>query len=448
MLLSLLACENSETPKPAADDTGSTTDEVVDTTCAPLDVVAEVSPYVTTVVTVRWRTEAPSTGYIAFDKTDALARTTPTTEPGTEHSMLLLGMTADTLVNFQVHSTSETCAVSTEVQTVTTGSLPSGLLPTRVTGPAPAWDGFQVIPMQGSSYHVVIVDEEGHYVWYDQIEATGNLMRAFLSADGESLVYMLAGPQNELEISKIVRVSLDGSTSTETPFPYADHDMVELPDGTITCIVVEDGEGGQADKLVELAPDGTFTEVFNSWDAWDPVELGLPMNGNWTHGNGLDYDATEDVYYFSMKNLESLAKITRTTGDVQWTMNGWLNQFAYTPESVFMHHQFELIDPDTILFFENGPPDRGYSRAVEVDFNTDTMTAEQVWSYTSDPPLYVFAKGDVHRFPDGTTQVVWSSAGQIQNVDRDGNVTWQLDLELGQAITFVHYVDSMYASQW
>ena len=91
--------------------------------------------------------------------------------------------------------------------------------------------------------------------------------------------------------------------------------------------------------------------------------------------------------------------------------------------------------------------DRQYSRVVEVEYDAASRSAQEVWSYVSDPPLYVFAKGDVHRFDDGSTQVVWSSSGQIQNVSPEGEVTWQLDLDLGQAITFVQVIDSMYGSQ-
>ncbi|MDP2310402.1 MAG: hypothetical protein Q8P18_30575 [Pseudomonadota bacterium] len=55
---------------------------------------------------------------------------------------------------------------------------------------------------------------------------------------------------------------------------------------------------------------------------------------------------------------------------------------------------------------------------------------------------------DVERFDEGATQVVWSSAGQIQRVTPEGIVTWQLDLDLGQATTFVQSVSSMYAAEW
>ena len=201
--------------------------------------------------------------------------------------------------------------------------------------------------------------------------------------------------------------------------------------------------------IVELAPDGTMTDVFSAWDTWNMEDYDDEHQMNWTHANAIDYVPEEDAYYFSMKALESLAKIDRATGDVYWTMNGRLNQFTFAGDgaTVGMHHQFEVLD-GSILFFENQQEGREYSMAVEVAIDEENLTAEKVWSYTADPPIFVFAKGDVHRFADGTTQVVWSSAGQIQNVTPDGEVTWQLDLDLGQAITFVQVVPSMYASQW
>ncbi len=456
LLLPLLGCvaeppKDAEATDEAASDTGDTHDTsegLSDPDCEPLDITVEATE-VATVLRVRWSTFTPSSGHVSFGPTGGtLDLVTPATDEGTQHEVLLLGVPADTDVTFRVSSENGTCSATSPDQSARTGSLPSGLFPTRATGTAP-WSGYQVVPLQGTGYAVVIIDNEGHYVWYHQVEAEGNLMRAFLSADGKHVLLCHAGPQEALQDGKIVKISLDGSEVTEVPFPYIDHDMVELPDGTIAAIVVETREGRSADKIVELAPDGTQTEVFSAWDAWDPAELGIPdREPNWTHGNALDYDADEDVYYLSMKSMGTLAKIDRATGEVAWTMNGFANQFTYVDtEPIQMHHQFEVLD-GTILFFENGDPDRAMSRAVEVAYDEDARTVQEIWSYTSDPPLYVFAKGDVLRFDDGVTQVVWSSAGQIQNVSAEKEVIWQLDLDLGQAMTFVQYVPSMYASQW
>jgi hypothetical protein len=445
-LLPLLALACTPETKEVAEDSAPATDSAVvtDSACAPLDVTVE-STSVNTVLRARWRTDAPSTGLVEFVTADGEAHVSPVTAEGTEHEMLLLGVPADTDLSITVRSSNATCEQSAAT-TGRTGSLPSGLYPTRATGTA-SWSGFEVIPLQGSGYAVVIIDNKGRYVWYHPFENYGNLMRAFLSSDRQHVVVCWAGPQNNLADGKIVKISLDGQDVQVIPFPDIDHDMVELPDGTIGAIVVEPQGGDLADTIVELAPDGRTREIFSAWDHWTRAGAGVPSNEpNWVHGNGLDYDPVEDVYYLSMKALRGLAKIDRATGDVIWVMNGLLNDFQHAGAPIQMHHQFDVLD-GSIVFFENGEPSRAYSRAVEVAFDEASLTSSEVWSYTADPPLYVYAKGDVHRFPDDITQVVWSSAGQIQDVDAAGNVVWQLDLDFGLAMTFVQYVPSLYTGQ-
>ena len=454
LALYLAACTaptpDGKTSDDAPDGTDTDdTDGLSDPRTDPLDIQAVVAPDVQTVVIVTWRTETPVRGYVAFGE-DTTYRLASAVEdaPATEHRALLLGLYADTEFHFRVASVGESGETHSPDLTITTGSLPPALHPLIVSGVATSWHGYQVVPLQGATYAIVLLDDHGRYVWYHLLEQSGNLMRTFLANDRQSVVLCLAGPQDNLAIGKIVRVSMDGATTTELPLPNMDHDMTELPDGTVAAIVVEPdpaGGGETADSIVELAPDGTLTTVFSAWDAWDPDALGLRNNSNWTHANAIEYDAVEDAYYFSMKSLASLAKIDRATGEVLWTMHGRLNEFTFPEgqEAIELQHQFEML-PTGVLIFDNGLGERGYSRVVELEVDFEAKTAHQVWEYIRDPSVYVFAKGDVARFADGGTQVVWSTSGEIQNVARDGTVTWQLDTELGQAMTFVDIVDTLY----
>jgi hypothetical protein len=110
-----------------------------------------------------------------------------------------------------------------------------------------------------------------------------------------------------------------------------------------------------------------------------------------------------------------------------------------------MQHQFQVLDGG-ILIFDNGPGERDDPQAVELALDVEARIADQVWSDVRDPPVGVYAKGDVERFADGNTQVVWSTSGEIQNVTPEGEVQWQLDAELGYAITFVQHVRSLYVA--
>jgi len=438
------------------DDSGSAEDlEGLDAA----DITAEVSTEVHTVVTVTWTTTKASQGYVEFGNDADYGLSTNLTDSGTTHSVVLLGLHADTEAHFRVVSVSPGGAeLPSADYAITTGSLPPELPALTVTGEVQGWvGGYQVVPIQGTGYAVAIIDDQGQYVWYNVLESNRNVMRALVAYDRAGLVYCLATPQTSggtdsgtpPEPSVVRRISWDGYTIEDLPLENMDHDFTELPDGTYGAIVVVDHDGEmppKGDSIVEMSHDGTSTKTI--WSAWDDPNLEAyqdPAKSNWSHANGLDYDPGEDVYYISLKELGTIVKVDRQTGQSLWYMNGFANQFTFSERSevVPLQHQFE-IQSGGILIFDNGSPERGYSRAVEFTLDEDALYADQIWEYIRDPSVSVFAKGDVARLSDGETQVVWSSAGEIQDVDEEGNVVWQLDTELGYAMTFVQLVDSLY----
>ena len=435
-------------------DSGGGGDDGGDTGTLPIaevDVTAEISAYVNTVAIVRWTTTVATAGRVEFGLTTAYGHVSNTTPAATEHEVLLLGMTADTEVHFRVVIDAETGEQATKDYTITTLSLPSGMPVPVVSGAVTGQWAYQVTPIQGSAPIVTILDSAGKVIWYYKPTTEGNLMKVVLTHDRKSVLLGHAGPQGDLESSKLEWISLDGGTVTTVTVPGFDHDLIELPDGTVAMIVVEDrtlddGSIWSADRIVERAPDGTETVVFNAWDQLDPTGLGLEEFANWTHGNGIEYTVADDCYYLSMKEPGSLAKIPRETGVPEWIVNGMFNQFTFLDgaESGAMQHQFEVLGDGHLLLFDNGQPERGYSRAVELQLDETTMEAIQLWEYVRVPPVYVYAKGDVHRFADNSTQITWSTAGEMQLVDEAGGLLWQLNLPLGAATTFVHPVQSLY----
>lgn len=454
MLTLLLACNEPATTDTGADAADTAADSAADTAAAdtsglvPMEVTAMLSEHVSTVVIVRWTTPEATSGYVEFGEDTAYGRVTNVTAEGTTHEVLLLGLHADAAFHFRVVTVgADGAEVPSDDYTITTGSLPAELPTLTVTGDVRSWPGeYMVLPVQGTGFAVAIVDDQGRIVWYDILEGDHNVMKAIVSADRQSLLYCLAGTQTDLSTGRIERVSLDGYQREELPWPNLDHDFTELPDGTFAGIIVTPGEnGGQADRIVEMSADGTETREI--WSAWNDPGLAAFADAdghNWTHANALDYDPVEDVYYISLKELGTIVKVDRATGASLWYLNGDANGFTFEDPSqiVQMQHQFQVLD-DGILIFDNGTNGPG-SRVVELALDEQALTAEMVWSYYRDPTVHVYAKGDVERFADGNTQVVWSTAGEIQNVDPDGNVHWQLNTELGYAITFVQRLPSFY----
>ncbi len=445
--LLLAACDDSV----GKDSADGATDGTLDGDALAMDVSAELGTIVTVVI-VRWRTEEATTGYVEFGPDTTYGARTDRTAPSTEHEVLLVGTAADTAVHFRVVVETEAGDAPTSDYDITTGPLPTGTPSFVASGTmADEWQ-FNVIPTQGEVPYVTIVNNLGQIVWYySPIVKDGNLMRALITHDRKAVLLGHAGVQGNLQASVLQYISLDGGTVRDIPYPMFDHDLDELPDGTVAMIVVDertrdDGSPWQADRIVELHPDGTETEVFNAWDELDAEAIaGDGMQPNWTHGNGLDYWPEEDAYLFSMKELGTLAKVNRADGHIEWMIDGRLNQFDFGDDEVVpLQHQFEMLADGNLLIFDNGTPERGYSRAVELDLDIEARTADQVWEYIRNPPVMVFAKGDVHRFDNGNTLVTWSMLGELQMVTPEGLPTWQLNAELGQAFTFVQPFDSFY----
>ncbi len=454
MLLVLLACTGDPDP-PSSGTTGATdtatwdsasdTGTTADPDTAPRDITAEIVDEIVTVVRVTWTTATETRGRVLFGDTAELGRQTDRTDWGTDHEVLLLGMPEQTEVHFQVVSETEDRArtATADTDTIETLTLPDYLPDLVATGTAPSWDDVIVGPISGTVDYAVMIDNEGRIVWYDEIPAGGQLIRTSLSWDRTEMLLFQAGPRGDLSTGFAERIALDQSGSTTLATPGVDHDMIELPQGGYAAIVVVDPpdpksapENSLADAIWEFDLDGTTREI---WNAWDDLGEHARSNINWIHGNALDYDAASDTYTMSMKDFYALAQFDAQTGERLWMLGGAAEDFDYADGTLPVphHHQFHLVEGGVVIF-DNGDSVTGYSRAVELALDFDTMTAESIWSYRHDPDYRVTAKGDVHRFDDGNTQVIWSGEGEIQDVTPLGEVVWQLNAEPGSFVFTEH----------
>ncbi len=439
--------------------TGCPTDDDDDddaTGAAPVisDVEAEVSEAVTMVVTVRWTTDVPSTGHVEFGVGDDLSLSTPAeTGAATDHEAVLLGLPADADASYRVVAEADGAVAEGELSTITTGPLPPELPNPTVTGSG--HDGYMAVPLLGSVSAATILDADGRIVWFRLYEGELDLFRVRLSHDGSSVLFNAADVSDEPSAeTEIVRVALDGSSVTGVTIPWLAHDFVELPDGTLTAIALDirevDGEDVRGDKLVEVAPDGTQTEIWSTFDCWDPAEVvGTDPESGWTWTNAIDYDETGDDYYVGIRNLSSIVKVDRATGACEWALGGAAATLEMVGDSSgFLHqHQFQVLGDSVLVFDNDGGPGLA-SRAIEYELDLDAGTAEQTWSFTTDPPIYSFVLGDVNRFDDGATLITWSVLGQIDRVTAAGESVWRLNTAMGYALGFDTVYADLYASRW
>jgi hypothetical protein len=411
---------------------------------------AALSETIPTVVTVSWTSSEASTGHVLFGSSPSFGYDTPEdTVEGTDHEALLLGMPADTEVFYQVVSNGSSGQVRSEVQSITTGFLTNDLPGLDVKGSG--HDRFTVIPFLGDIAGPAILDEQGRVVWFYPDNHDLDVYRARLSSDGLSMLYNAASVSGDpAKNSALVRVALDGSSVQETPLPLLAHDFLEKPDGTLAAIVVEyrdfQGKPLRGDQIVEVAPDGTQSQVWSAWDCFDPaIDVGTDWYIGWTFVNALNYDPAEDAYYVSIRNFSDIVKIDRATRTCSWVFGSTSADFA--PEagsSRFMHeHQFELFD-DSLLVFDNAGAGSTTSRVLEYAFDPVAQTAVETWSYISDPPIFTFVLGDVKRLEDGDTMVDWAVGGLVERVSPASVSEWSVATPMGYAFGFFEQETDLY----
>lgn len=432
--LLLLACTGDEKPTPGTPDS----------IFSPI--TATASPAMGTVLRATWTTTEPVVSQIRFGAGDYSGLTPLEAAASTTHEALILGVGPEEDVTLTPVAQTDAGEVEGEPVVVTTGPLPLETPGLELTG-APT-EHFLTITLLGATTGPAIVNGEGEIVWFHPDDRGLDVYRARLSQDGQSVIYNAGSVSGDpADNSVLVKVSLDGATETEIPLPLLAHDFVELPDGTLTAIVVEyrdgpDGEPIRGDSLVEIAPDGTQTKVWDAWRCFDPaLDVGTDAEIGWTFANALDYLPDTDRYALSLRNFSTILQIDRQSGECVWSLGSTSANITPSGRTFLNQHQFHFPDADTLVLFDNSGSADG-SRALE--YTLTETTAEAVWSYSSDPPIDTFVLGDVFRLEDGRTYVDFAVGGQVDLVEPDGTVDWRVSSPLGYAFGFMVPEPSLY----
>lgn len=450
--LGLLAC----TPPEDGDDD----DHTLSGEDSPLDVVLDAD--VPTVATATWREGCadPASAWVEVGldtEYGMIARARESADGGCE--AVMWGMKAATPYHYRAVEEVDGELVAAADALLLTGPVPNSLPIVRATihEPDRVEPGFLLTQLLTTPPAAVILDRDGDYVWWNQ-EDEGfmpGLFRLQMSRDRETLLFQRPseGP-NFQDMGQLVFVAPTGEIEYAVPgSASSSHDFDELPDGRVAIIrshgqTVPDGRTVYGDRIMELAEDGTETQVWTVWD-WvehDP-EVFTPelYGGDWSHANILRYDEAQDRYYISMRNFNAVWGIERATGEVVWRFGGDTSDYATADGSTALtalQHGFQILD-DGIVVHDNGTRDVLSSRAVEYTLDDDRGEAEQVFEYVPDPPYFNYALGDLLRHDNGNTLVAFSMGGLVHEVGPDGELLWEMTIELGSGLGYVTWEDSL-----
>jgi hypothetical protein len=149
------------------------------------------------------------------------------------------------------------------------------------------------------------------------------------------------------------------------------------------------------------------------------------------HVNSIDFDADSNVV-ISARNQSQCMLFDRETGEPIWRLNGAGASFAWAnePTPFSWQHDIRPTTPGRFTIFDNGAKRTPqFSRVVEYELDTTTMTATKVWEYRHAPDRFARIMGNSRRLPNGNTSVCWSQEGlpKYSEIDTTGEIVFEMD---------------------
>jgi hypothetical protein len=302
---------------------------------------------------------------------------------------------------------------------------------------------------------VTVVDAAGRVIW-SQVSAQ-HAFRAQLARDGGALLVGGVASHKD-EDAWISRVALDGSSLGRIAVRGGHTDFVELPDRGIAMLGwdIRDYIGGQrilGDTIVEVDPDGKQRLIWNLFDHYQPDLRNAywseyyphdPTVEDWSHANGIHYDAQDDSFLVSVSYLGLIIKVDRRTGDQLWAV-GATDPSIPTPTGLIDNpHSIEVLEDGSYRVFNRTKG--GCSNVVTFSVDAQAGVVTPLGRYEGPDCLQVVFLGDVKAAEDGSTRISWSSAGRLETLNDEGSSVGQINLGFGAVFGFVDPIPSLYSS--
>ncbi|HJB27720.1 MAG TPA: aryl-sulfate sulfotransferase [Candidatus Blautia faecavium] len=325
--------------------------------------------------------------------------------------------------------------------------------------------------------YVVKFDTTGQVVFYRKANATNAGPFRRNEVDGEIIYSYLEGqdPSPHVALSgigyrttKLVMLNEQYEKIEEVPYmvptekvpenyPLENHDYLILgKDHYILTTYVGkkvtnipsnvDGAEYGANVVACIFQEVKDGECIFEWDSTDHPELyaasleaGDYTNSSriwsdYVHFNAIVIDPKDNNFVCSYRDLDSILKIDRETGDIIWTLGGVNDDFDLTEEQQFhRQHNITITEDGSYLMFDNGcltnalgyPVQTAeeiaegqanqYSRAVRFVLDEENMEVEEFQEYTIEG-FYSASMGSAQIIDDSTDTVLLSWGGK----SRDG----------------------------
>ena len=378
--------------------------------------------------------------------------------PRTTHEIHLPRLRAATPYEYEVTPTASGVAVgATASGGFRTDTLPTALQQLRAhtigTATFPLLMMEVVLPDRPGV--PVIIDRDGFIVWYprnSEITATGFGVLpggdfAFLSREGIQVVTPTNGVRRTL-------TKQDAASRTGLGDFDMHHDVVPTPDGSLLMLVRDTATVNDTvwtgESIWEWEPETDRLE--KRWSSFDFLSPNTDQGhrtvpGDWLHANSLSIGPRGNILvsFFWTHEVISIASDFQS---LEWRLGGPHSTFTVLDGGMEAgQHTAAEVETDRVLLFDNGrdrPGGELFSRALEIELDRESNTAQIVWEFNPYPTIYAPIVGSARRLPNGNTVICFGltegfgdppSTGPIAIYEvSSGKIEWLVNLEGANAV--------------
>jgi hypothetical protein len=398
-----------------------------------------------------------------------------TSEDGLHHEALLVGLVGEEDYVVQVDSVGEGGRYQSERLPLRPEPLPDALPDVGLWQEGDsAGSGFSLtVILQYPDAVIALLDSQGQYVWWQEVEDVGAL-RALFDPATQSVSYVGRASGGG---KALWRCALDGVPEELVALPSPHHDIKLDPAGGWYVITYDervvtasgevldpgeeggddegdDEEGGDDDEerggddededsvtvlgdaVLHVSPDGRSFEVV--WSSWDEFPYaGSAMSGvsglEYPHTNSLDIDAETGDLLLSLYLADAIVRVDPTSGRSRWVMGGERSDWRFDDgEGFSRQHSPLLLDGGSRLaLFDNGDggEDGAFAEAVIYALDPDTLRARREWAYSEGGVHQRVTMGSVVPTEGGGALVSWGSDATLSRVTAEGQLQSVLALD-------------------
>jgi hypothetical protein len=425
------------------------------------DVTADVDGDVSTRVMVSWTTDEPGVSWVEFGGVGLEDMSTPTSDgERVRHEHMLLGLPAFQDVWYRAITVVD--GVERSVSgALTTGGLPAELPEFTVTVDRPELRSNRPYLM-GTSFGLVpalfAIDRQGQWLWYQLLDAGQMPVEMERERDGDGFLYNSFSSDYSVDGSTVQRADFEGGATWQHETALGHHAFTQLPDGATAWLTLDVRDWSHpdvdetwsvvGDAIVVLDSEGEEHTVFTTWDWLEPIyspEWETDFYGlgkDWTHANALRWNEVRGTLTLSLRNLDTVVELELDTetwqatpvrqlgGEPEWALVDPRELYQVPGSAVGIDH---LHDPSWTEDGDLLAMVQGQEETLAVSWALDDAehALVETWRHGDGLGLESIFLGMARDLPNGNRLVVYSSAGVIQEVTRDGEVAWELQGSAG-----------------